>query len=90
MNISEARLCEFRQVIPHPNAAYYSIFRVCPTIENDAISDVKEPPKEAHKCLVEILTDGVATGRDEYDEFTELINPRPKTAERSPSQVTMA
>jgi hypothetical protein len=45
MNISEARLYEFRQVTPHPNAAYYSIFRVCPTIENDAISDAREPPK---------------------------------------------
>ena len=34
MTISEARLYDFRQVTPHPNAAYYSIFRVRQTVEN--------------------------------------------------------
>jgi hypothetical protein len=36
MTISEARLYDFRQVTPHPNAAYYSIFRVRQTVENKA------------------------------------------------------
>ena len=36
MTISEARLYDFRHVTPHPNAAYYSIFRVRQTVENKA------------------------------------------------------
>ena len=40
---------------------------------SDAISDVRETQKEAHKCLVEILTDGVASGQNEYDEFTDFL-----------------
>ena len=36
MTISEARLYDFRQVTLHPNAAYYSIFRVRQTVENKA------------------------------------------------------
>ena len=36
MTISEARLYDFRQVTPHTNAAYYSIFRVRQTVENKA------------------------------------------------------
>ena len=40
---------------------------------SDAISDARETQKEAHKCLVEILTDGVAIGQNEYDEFTDFL-----------------
>ena len=36
LTISEARLYDFRQVTLHPNAAYYSIFRVRQTVENKA------------------------------------------------------
>lgn len=36
MTISEARLYDFRHITPHPNAAYYSIFRVRQTVENKA------------------------------------------------------
>ena len=41
MTISEARLYDFRQVTPHPNAAYYSIFRVRQTVENKASDFVR-------------------------------------------------
>ena len=55
MTISEARLYDFRHVTPHPNAAYYSIFRVRQTVENKAtdVGDCRRPCEQS-LFLVEI------------------------------------